>query len=434
MSKKVLLFLGVLTAFIANSLCVFAEESITYPVGTQFISQMVNEVGDTAKSNGGFAELSSQTPLEEYLETECLKHSANIDISEYKVLAEDISGIYFSFATRHPELLIKTSLSWVPSLTGKYAKRIIPVYITESAAEDAIFRSMMNEKVQEYINLAAPFDDIVEKMLVIHDKMVENYKYDTEYSPLSYHAYGLFKNNKAVCQGYAQAFYMIMRELGVDCDFCISDSINHIWNYVKVNGKWFHVDVTWDDPVIKNSNGEIIERTTAYHDNFLVSDKNMQASHINEDSVCDWKTYLNKLPGCGSDFENSYLFNINSPFTIDYKDGYFNALCTVNGKKLVFVNRSLRAGDIAVSEPIESGSSAYLYYYGLSQPKSRLSVITAYKNEKGLSEFKVVSTGNIIKDNLYRVPIAKRSSEKYIDVLFWNFNELKPFHDKVKIN
>lgn len=50
------------------------------------------------------------------------------------------------------------------------------------------------------------------------------------------------------------------------------------------------------------------------------------------------------------------------------------------------------------------------------------------------TKIKSNSAGNIIKDNLYRVPIAQRSSKKYIDVLFWNFNELKPFHDKVKIN
>ena len=41
--------------------------------------------------------------------------------------------------------------------------------------------------------------------------------------------------------------------------------MNHIWNLIKIDGKWYHVDVTWDDPIMDKP-GRV------KHDNFLRSD------------------------------------------------------------------------------------------------------------------------------------------------------------------
>ena len=47
------------------------------------------------------------------------------------------------------------------------------------------------------------------------------------------------------CNGYALAFYLIIDECGILCDYVAG--YNHAWNIVKLNGLWYNIDVTWDD-------------------------------------------------------------------------------------------------------------------------------------------------------------------------------------------
>lgn len=66
--------------------------------------------------------------------------------------------------------------------------------------------------------------------------------------------YGALVNGKAVCEGYARAFKMVMDRLGVACVLVQGYSQGegdgyeaHMWNYVQVDGAWYAVDVTWND-------------------------------------------------------------------------------------------------------------------------------------------------------------------------------------------
>ncbi len=65
-------------------------------------------------------------------------------------------------------------------------------------------------------------------------------------------ATGVFFNGDAVCAGYATAFALVLNILGIENRTLNNDekpeSANaHIWNYVKVNGSWYHIDATWND-------------------------------------------------------------------------------------------------------------------------------------------------------------------------------------------
>ena len=42
-------------------------------------------------------------------------------------------------------------------------------------------------------------------------------------------------------------------------------SKNHIWNLVNLDGTWYHLDATWDDPVVKDNKQYLI------HNYFLIS-------------------------------------------------------------------------------------------------------------------------------------------------------------------
>ena len=63
-----------------------------------------------------------------------------------------------------------------------------------------------------------------------------------------YSSYSVFVNGKAVCQGYSLAFKVLMDRAGIGC--CYVCNYGHAWNMVELDGNWYHVDCTWDDPIV----------------------------------------------------------------------------------------------------------------------------------------------------------------------------------------
>ena len=69
-------------------------------------------------------------------------------------------------------------------------------------------------------------------------------------------------NDGPVCEGYARAFKVLCDRLGIPCVLTegyaqtglTAKKELHMWNYVKLDGKWYAVDVTWNDPFISSSN------------------------------------------------------------------------------------------------------------------------------------------------------------------------------------
>lgn len=62
-------------------------------------------------------------------------------------------------------------------------------------------------------------------------------------------AYGPLVEKNGVCDGYAWAFKTLMDEAGIECS-CVTGflkddmSLGHMWNLVKIDGQYYHVDVT----------------------------------------------------------------------------------------------------------------------------------------------------------------------------------------------
>lgn len=102
-----------------------------------------------------------------------------------------------------------------------------------------------------------------EKIKKIHDYLCQNVNYYDSgivFGAKSCHsAYSALIGKKTVCQGYATAFYALCLQAGISvrCIQGIADtgngsSGNHLWNVVELGGKWYNIDVTWDD---QNANG-----------------------------------------------------------------------------------------------------------------------------------------------------------------------------------
>ena len=103
-----------------------------------------------------------------------------------------------------------------------------------------------------------------DKILQVHNYLIDNVVYDSSNSDLemSHTLYGALINKTAVCDGYAKAFKYILDNIGISCvEVCgiaqnsAGATESHAWNDVLLEGRWYAIDVTWDDPIIIGGNG-----------------------------------------------------------------------------------------------------------------------------------------------------------------------------------
>ncbi len=89
-------------------------------------------------------------------------------------------------------------------------------------------------------------------------------------------AKGALLKKVAVCDGYSHAFQMVMRKLKIPCRFVTGSSggVGHAWNMVKLSGKWYHIDVTFDDPIINGTNTNKIPYYTYFFEIEFGDEKN----------------------------------------------------------------------------------------------------------------------------------------------------------------
>ncbi len=118
-----------------------------------------------------------------------------------------------------------------------------------------------------------------EKLKKVHDYIIDTTDYDTyktddiyDDTYFSENAYGVLVEHYGICSGYSDAMAIFLDKLGI-INYKISNK-DHIWNLAFVDGKWLHIDLTWDDPV---------SETNINRDNYFLITTN-QLKALNDDS------------------------------------------------------------------------------------------------------------------------------------------------------
>ena len=127
--------------------------------------------------------------------------------------------------------------------------------------------TLLNNEIDKIIeeNIKPNMTD-KEKIKAFHDYIVNHTKYDSEYIELdksdlyspSHSAIGVLVNHKALCGGYTDIMSIFLNRLNIP-NYKISTD-NHIWNLVNIDGKWLHLDATWDDPVLDTGEELILDK------------------------------------------------------------------------------------------------------------------------------------------------------------------------------
>lgn len=125
-----------------------------------------------------------------------------------------------------------------------------------------------------------------EKIRAIHDYIIDH----TEYDKLKYEnknddtyksntAYGVLIEGYGTCNGYADAMEIFLDKMNI-INYKISNE-EHIWNLVYLDGKWYHLDLTWDDPISDIN----INRDTYFLINTKTLEKINDATHTFDKNI-----------------------------------------------------------------------------------------------------------------------------------------------------
>lgn len=211
----------------------------------------------------------------------------------------------------------------------------------------------------------------LQKVLIVHDYIVANYTYDYSYNSSSLDS--MIIDKTGVCQGYAYLFYHIMAQLDIPCINVPSEECRHIWNKVQLDGEWYNIDVTHDDP--KQNNTLIDYSAGNKRTHFLVSDNELKSFAEKEDTdplSCKYHYVWNNEDYCVADddsYSDSILRSISS-LTV-YKDEKFycfdsdNNLCTIDFEKNVL---NPVCNTVADSKWLPYGQTASMYAASFSTP------------------------------------------------------------------
>ena len=109
-----------------------------------------------------------------------------------------------------------------------------------------------------------------DKIKKMHDYLINHSVYDSERADqikagndnnpkyLSHKANGPLLQGMSLCSGYSDAMKIYLDRLNIP-NYKISNT-DHIWNFVNLDGKWYHLDLTWDDPVTPDKQNILLDK------------------------------------------------------------------------------------------------------------------------------------------------------------------------------
>jgi len=167
------------------------------------------------------------------------------------------------------------------TITNKGLKSYFNAEYILTPAEYSTKKQALSDKVNE-IMASAPKNDPFDTELYIHDYIINNCSYSNIGTGDESTAYGALVGKAAACEGYAKAAKLLLDIAQTDCYVLSGMAKNfqggyesHMWNIVHINGSFYHLDVTWDDPVTIGKN----EENDPIYTYFNITDDEIKNTH-----------------------------------------------------------------------------------------------------------------------------------------------------------
>ena len=292
-----------------------------------FLSQPSENPGNTNNNKNsiytttgyeGLATISERTCYN-LIKSQCDKISNDIYKSKFYVIEDitvpgaklsttQIKKIMYAIQNDNPDIF------WIAStFSYRYSgnSTVIKLNSVFSKKDQQKAVEALNNKVSEIISSVPKNSSEYNTELFLHDYIVDNCKYEkitvnSESNPKVFTTYGCLVEGSAVCEGFSKSMQLLMNRAGMECKPIAGSrrSESHMWNVVKINDNWYHLDVTWDGA-----------GTLSQYNYFNVTDDIIKKDHtINEELSKTTKfnediRYNFKLPICTAAAENYFEKN-----------------------------------------------------------------------------------------------------------------------------
>lgn len=350
------------------------------------------------------------------------EHESVINIKGFNVPSDEFPTIYSEILNENPGLyFVNGGYRINVDNQTKCVIDITPSYNSFYTVDKTTAVSDAVKVIADNANKYSTSD--FEKVLYVHDYLAQNVEYDIDnvgrdYSLVHYiyNPYGALVNKKAVCQGYAEAFAYIMKALNIESCLVTSDNMNHAWNAVKLDGSWYHLDVTWDDPLV-DAQGR------AMHKYFLLSDVELKNEDESiRDKHFDYE-FKNSSVSCSSTtYDDAWWVNIDSLITPYGSDYYYVKIDKVgpdydheNAKVTLVARNKTSDSEVAKDEKpavwITNETESSIQFTNGVASLSRINDTLFYNSHDHIYSYNLA---NNQKKECYTLPTSDTSSRNWI--------------------
>lgn len=215
---------------------------------------------------------------------------------------DELQRIFHSVLFDHPEFFWLTADYIYYYNDEGYITEFYPSYYSNDISD-------MTAEVEQSVNNALAsmwgLSSDVEKVKYAHDYLTNTIDYVE--NDMDQTAYSGFVRKQTVCVGYAKCFAYMMHKMGIRCAIVTGSTggVNHAWNILELDGEYYLMDVTWDDPVGNPAD-------TYYYKYFNITDEQMAGDHSKgtyanvDGDYIDISLYLPTANGTKYSFENAF--------------------------------------------------------------------------------------------------------------------------------
>lgn len=241
----------------------------------------------------------------------------NLDKTQVKALLNDLcSQVSEGYALQKVSLSYRASTEVATSINFTYC-----------SDEDIVI--MKQRLVQLTAAADACCESDLEKAVYVHDWLVQNLAYDTEHVEDGliddHNARNALVDGPTVCEGYAKVYALALNRLDIPAVLVTSSTLNHAWNMVELDGQWYQVDCTWDDPTTANS--DLLGR--CLHENMLVTTDSLKSDH--DHNAADFVAFDLHNRGLtnislladNNQYDNAWWQSLAAPLFPEERDWYY---------------------------------------------------------------------------------------------------------------
>ncbi len=251
---------------------------------------------------------------ERNVDTEKVRYTIKpIRLQNVKFEDKQVANVFSSVSEDNPNLFwLDSYYSYTSDNENNFEITIRSYYNKKNQVK---YKKQLNAVINSILKGLEPNMSEFERELYIHDYIVKNCKYKKNKNNRNhYNMYGCLVEQTAVCEGYNDAFGFLLSCAGINStSISGSESTdggdNHVWSAVKLDGDWYHADVTWDDT-----------KNYSMYDYFNLTTKQIKKTHtiapdysdISSDDFFDqYGNYVNyncKIPKCTKTKYNYYKY------------------------------------------------------------------------------------------------------------------------------